>query len=341
MPTLETPPNATPPSPQPVKVVRSARYGDLEEYEVLHLLDAMDDERARARFREALYISSIFCMFVAWFLLYGPQVIFHQPKLINPADVLKQRELTYLNMPVDTPKPLPKKPTNNISDQNRTQQTPKPVLDQKTLEQLRREEPAPQPPAPEPPQQQQAQQPPAPPPPPLHPQPQQQAMVDAPPPHPAPARPDFGSSQSAGDAILQAARRSLATGGDYGSAPSSRSNLNLGGAEILSDTMGVDFNPYLRRILSDIYKTWIPLIPEEARPPLSKQGETQLRFIILPDGQIGGVFYENSTHDEAYDRAAWGSITGVGQFPPLPKEFKGPNLTLRIRYLVNIKPSEE
>ena len=41
---------------------------------------------------------------------------------------------------------------------------------------------------------------------------------------------------------------------------------------------------------------------------------------------------------QAIDRAAWGSITGVGQFPPLPKEVHGPNLELRIHYLVNKNP---
>jgi TonB family protein len=110
------------------------------------------------------------------------------------------------------------------------------------------------------------------------------------------------------------------------------------GVDILSDTMGVDFNPYLRRILHDIYVTWLPLIPEEARPPLNKQGETLIRFTILPDGRIGAMRLDGSTQDQALDRAAWGSITGVGQFPPLPKEFHGPNLELRIHYLVNKRP---
>ena len=110
------------------------------------------------------------------------------------------------------------------------------------------------------------------------------------------------------------------------------------GVDILSDTMGVDFSPYLRRILREIYNTWLPLIPEEARPPLNKQGETLIRFSILPDGRIGAMHLDGSTQDQALDRAAWGSITGVGQFPPLPKEFHGPNLELRIHYLVNKRP---
>ena len=90
--------------------------------------------------------------------------------------------------------------------------------------------------------------------------------------------------------------------------------------------------------MREIKETWIPLIPEEALPPLNKQGETQIRFIILPDGRIGGMVLEGSTHDDAINRSCWGSITGVGQFPALPKEFHGPNLELRIHYFVNKEP---
>lgn len=354
MPSLETPPNSAP-HPTPVKV-RTNRYGDLEEHELIHLLDALDDERSKARFRESVYISIIIWLAIGWFVLYGPQVIFHQPRLINPADILKQRdkELTYLDVPKDVGKQLPKKPTNVISDKDRTQQTAKPTLDKKTLQELQAMRksgapgattapPAPAPqqaaPQPAPPQPQQAQQP-TPQPLPQHP-PQQQAMVDAP--KPAPTRPNFGNqSQSAGDAIRQAAQQAAQNrggGGDYGAnLPVAHQGLNTG-VDILSDTMGVDFNPYLKKIIREIYNTWLPLIPEEARPPLNKQGVTQIRFTILPDGRIGAMHLDGSTQDQALDRAAWGSITGVGQFPPLPSQFHGPNLELRIHYLVN-KTSE-
>jgi TonB family protein len=327
--------------------VRTNRYGVLEEHELIHLLDSLDDERSRARFRESVYISIIIWLAIGWFVLYGPQVIFHQPRLINPADVLKERdkELTFLDVPKDVGKQLPKKPTNVISDKDRTQQTVKPTLDKKTLEQLQAmrkagaPDTAPAPPAPQPQQaapapQQQPQQPL-----PQHP-PQQQAIVEAP--TPAPTRPNFGTpSQTAGDAIRQAAQQAAQNrgqGGDYGAnLPVAHQGLNTG-VDILSDTMGVDFNPYLRRIIREIYNTWLPLIPEEARPPLNKQGETLIRFTILPDGRIGAMNIDASTQDQALDRAAWGSITGVGQFPPLPSQFHGPNLELRIHYLVNKRP---
>lgn len=114
--------------------------------------------------------------------------------------------------------------------------------------------------------------------------------------------------------------------------PSSRK----GGVEILTDTQGVDFGPYIRRAVATIKKNWIPLIPEEARPPANVQGETVIRFTIAPDGKISAMHLDHSSQHDNIDRAAWGAITAVGQFPPLPTEFKGPKLELRIDFLTNM-----
>jgi TonB family protein len=350
MPSLETPPNSATPNP-PIKV-RTGRFGEMEEHELIHLLDALDDERAKARFRESIYISILVYVAIGWFLFYGPRVLFHQPRLISPTDVLKDREkqLTFLDAPKDLSKLTPPKSTKTISDKDRVQQTTHPTLDKKTLEQLQAMRkagtpappaPAPAPPTPQPPALQQQ----APPPPlPQHPAQQPQQLADAPRPTPAPTQPNFGNqNQSAGDAIRRAAEgaaRDRGTGGEYGdNAPVAHQGLNTG-VEVLSDTMGVDFGPYLRRILGDIKRTWLPLIPEEARPPLNKQGQTLIRFTILPDGRIAAMKLDGSSQDIAIDRAAWGGITGVGQFPPLPANFKGPQLELRIDFLVNMTPPQ-
>jgi TonB family protein len=350
MPSLETPPKSAPPNP-PIKV-RTGRFGEMEEHELIHLLDSLDDERAKARFRESIYISILVYVAIGWFLFYGPRVLFHQPRLISPTDVLKERDkqLTFLDAPKDLSKLTPPKSSKVISDKDRVQQTTHPTLDKKTLEQLQamrkagtpappapQAQPTPQPPAPQ-------QQAPPPPPLPQHPLPQQQQLADAPKPAPAPTQPNFGNqNQSAGDAVRRAAEGAAhdrGTGGDYGAnAPVAHGGLNTG-VEVLSDTMGVDFGPYLRRILSDIKRTWLPLIPEEARPPLNKQGETLIRFTILPDGRIAAMKLDGSSQDIAIDRAAWGGITGVGQFPPLPANFKGPQLELRIDFLVNKTPPQ-
>ena len=353
MPSLETPPNptntprASSEPPAPLKVT-TRRFGELEEHELIHLLDSIDDEISRARFRESIYVSIIVCLALAWFAFYGPRVLFHQGRIVNPPEnVAEHKHLDYLELPKSLVQHPPKS-TQRISDQDRVAKSAKPVPQVKQP-QPKAGSPAPPaparplPPAPQPqpqpaPQPQQAQQQPAP-------QPQQQsrpqqnaAIPDAPrPPSPTTSKPTFGSPTSSGqsnrDAASAAAR--AGGGGDYGSAPSSAHNGAGSDAEILSDTLGVDFGPYIKRLLRILRASWYPLIPEECAPPLNKEGSTLIRFTINSNGTVSAMHLDASTHDQAIDRAAWGSITGVGQFPPLPKEFNGPNLELRIHFIIS------
>ena len=332
--------------PQPLRI-RTGRYGELDEHELISLLDTIEDERARARFRESIYLSIFVWLALALVLFFGPRYLWHAPRLVLPSEVLRSREMTTLTAPSLAAPHVHAAP---------------PAVDSHTLEHLRTNEPrvAPPPrpehretaprvePRPVPPTSTPRFQPStAPPNLPSAPTPQVTAaprppppvVADAPRPQPA-TRPDFNTApQSAGDAIQNAVRGATPGSGSPGgirSRPSrGGSAVGIGPAEILSDTQGVNFNPYLQRILREIYDQWIPLIPEEARPPLMKSGVTMIRFSILPDGTIGAMHLDNSTHDDALNRAAWGSVTGVGQFPALPSQFHGPNLELRIHYLVN------
>jgi len=311
----------------PVRI-RMGRYGELDEHEVLRLLDTIEDERARSRFRESVYISVFIWIVIAWVVLYGPKYLWHAPQLINPADVLRDREMVQLNNPVLSPslrKPVLKP-------------APKPTLDNKTLEKLRAmSPPAPAPPAPTP-----AAQPapslPAPAAPTPAPARTTQPLADAPTPQPA-TKPNFNTpnsaSESLNNAIREAARNRSGGNGVGNATPTARGAVAGGGVEVLSDMQGVDFSDYLRRVYNDVKRNWIPLLPEETEPPLMKQGETYIRFTILPDGRIGNMVLEGSSHDVAIDKAAWGSITSEGQFPPLPAKFHGPNLELRFHYMVN------
>ena len=314
---------------QPVVRIRTNRYGELEEHELVRLLDTIEDERARSRFRESIYISLFFWLAVTWLIFYGPRVLWHAPQLINPADAMKQQELTQLNMPTLT--------------QHAPKPTPKPVrqLDNQTLKQLRemaREEAAAAPPPPTP-ALATTQPPPSAP---VSPSPAHTTsstpIPEAPLPQ-NPTRPNFNTNTGSPGESLQNTVNKVARGygGNGTQFSASPSNPLGGGVDILSDTQGVNFEPYLRRILADIKRNWLPLIPEEAEPPISKQGETYIRFIILPDGnlQVGGMHLDGSTHDVAIDKSCWNAITSEGQFPPLPSQFHGPNLELRIHFLVN------
>jgi len=107
------------------------------------------------------------------------------------------------------------------------------------------------------------------------------------------------------------------------------------GVDILSDTEGVQFQPYLREVLGQIDAEWLALMPEEAKPPRNQKGATSIRLTINPDGRITAMHLEGTVQDAALHRAAWGAITGVEKFPALPKEFHGPDLELRIHFRVN------
>ncbi|MGC2402717.1 MAG: cell envelope integrity protein TolA [Acidobacteriaceae bacterium] len=349
MPLTETP--TSPPGKPPVPFSRRkrVRYEDLGADELLHLIDRLEDERSRALRREGIWISVIAHLVLFWFLFYGPKFRSHQPHVVNPND-LKQKDLTFLNLPPDAQKQVKPPKEAPQSDKNRIAQARKPTIDKKTLQQLEAmkragppsplpPQPTPQPVQPAPPQQAQGQpSAPAPPPPPA---PQQQSLLNEP--KPAPARPSFDTGQqTAGDAIRQAERDAARGGpsGDYGqNAPSQHPAMGVG-PEILSDTLGVDFGPYMRRVIQATYHSWIPLIPESARPPLDKQGRVGVRFKIYPDGSVKQMILEFPSGDVALDRAAWGGITGASPYPVLPKEFKGPYLELRFGFYYNLDPDK-
>ncbi len=109
----------------------------------------------------------------------------------------------------------------------------------------------------------------------------------------------------------------------------------MGPLEVLSDTQGVDFGPYLERVLQAVRMNWYNLIPEEARPPLMKKGKVAIEFAILPDGKIAGMQLFGPSGDVPLDRAAWGGITASAPFAPLPSQFHGPYLALRFRFYYN------
>jgi hypothetical protein len=53
-----------------------------------------------------------------------------------------------------------------------------------------------------------------------------------------------------------------------------------GDIEILSDTVGVDFAPYMKRLRYTVHSHWKELIPDVALPPLRKSGVVKIEFAI-------------------------------------------------------------
>jgi TonB family protein len=312
-----------------------------------HLLLQLEDDLERARLREAFWISVVVHLLVLIFIAMSPKIFGYKGiDLATTAELMKNQNMTYLDMPPDmqkAPKVTPK--TDKLSDKNRIAMSQHPSIDEKTLEELRRAGP------PAPPAQSEQMTPPAQ----ASQQPnpsQQMARMQPATPQANPRLPrqdqggkavDFAQMmKSPGDLTAQAARAvaehrsggSYGGGGDYG-AGQGGSAIRLGPAEVLSDTQGVDFGPYLSRVIDAVRRNWYTLIPEAARPPLLKRGKVAIDFAILRDGRVAGMKITGVSGDVSLDRAAWGGITASNPFAPLPSEYHAPYLALRFRFYYN------
>jgi TonB family protein len=101
---------------------------------------------------------------------------------------------------------------------------------------------------------------------------------------------------------------------------------------VLSDTQGADFAPYIRQAIQSIDKSWSTMslqgLPDNSHP------RATVRLTIDKDGSVHSMKLVESTHATKLDRAAWGSIVNVGQFPSLPASFSGPSLVLDVDFQV-------
>lgn len=106
----------------------------------------------------------------------------------------------------------------------------------------------------------------------------------------------------------------------------------MGNINVLSETQGVDFGPYIRIIEHDVRKEWFKGIPKSAE---SRTGKLAIEFAINKDGRIAQMKLVATTGDIALDGPAWDGIRASSPFPPLPSQFTGSYLALRMRFYYN------
>ena len=323
-------------------------YRDLDA-RVPHLLIQLQDDLQRSRKREAAWISIIVHLMVFMVLVYLPWIqknVWHHAVVV-PVDATKDKNLTFLTLPPDAQKLAHKPNTNIASDKDRIATSRHPELDPKELHKILATPPpgapglrgprAPQqspqalaenqPPAPQPAQQQ-------------SPRPQfqsdQTAQLQAPA-HPNNAFAKYGGGMTPGQVIQQATEGAAASRagsgqeGGFGLGTGAHGR-QYGAFDVLSDTQGVDFGPYLQRILQDVKDNWYRAIPESAE---MKKGKLQIEFAITKDGKVADMRLVATSNDVALDRAAWAGISASNPFPPLPSDFTGPYLALRFRFYYN------
>jgi TonB family protein len=362
MPYTQTPskdPQTSPDPPREHPDLYDARhwetaYRHFDEDAVPTILLFLQDDLTRSRRREAAWLSVVVHLLFILLLVYVPKRPVGALALTDP---LKDKDLTFLELPPDLQKVTKRPNTNIVSDKDRIATSKTPQIDPKELrkiiEQGRQGRPGPQlppqqqaqPQAPSPQQNPatQAQQQPAQPQP-----PQSNQLAQLQMPQQAQARPqpqiNFKTGGYVGSQTSQAAAAVAAGRGAPNSGDGGNFGADLGGGakaqgalEVLSDTMGVDFGPYLSRVVQDVRRNWYTLIPESGK---WKHGKVSIEFVILKDGTVSGMRLFGTSSDTALDRAAWGGITASNPFPPLPTEFKGPYLALRFSFYYNPGPNE-
>ena len=105
--------------------------------------------------------------------------------------------------------------------------------------------------------------------------------------------------------------------------------------ELLSDPKGVDFRPYLIRILSAVRRNWFAVMPESAR--MGRQGKVVIQFAISRDGNVPKLVIASPSGTLAFDRAAVAGVSASSPFPPLPSEFQGLSVRLQFVFQYNIR----
>jgi TonB family protein len=325
----------------------------------IHLLVELDPELARWRRRAVFLTSVILHALLVLIILFAPE-LFRRGKLMMgiPVGERPDRQVTTLWLPPDLLKALREPPpeARHLSDKNRRAQGPSPEVDPNgihapysrgntTLPEIARGGLPPAPPAAAP------------------------APPGGPAPSPSPpsqpksdaglrledVKPEEGGgggrvrlpAMTPGQAVRQsleaAARGGYHPGGGGGSGGTSdlefdnlRPNFSTEGPIILSDTRGVDFGPYLARVVFAVRRNWYAVIPESAR--LGERGRVGVIFEIIKDGSVPQLRMIASSGSDPLDRAAVAGIRASIPFPPLPQEFTGNHLVLQFLFLYNILP---
>lgn len=105
--------------------------------------------------------------------------------------------------------------------------------------------------------------------------------------------------------------------------------------ELLSDPLGVDFRPYLLRILAAVRRNWLAVVPESSK--FGRTGKVIVQFAISKDGRVPKLVIAMPSGTESLDRAAVAGISASNPFPPLPTEFKGDQIRVQFAFSYNAR----
>ncbi len=116
-------------------------------------------------------------------------------------------------------------------------------------------------------------------------------------------------------------------------APNGQNYSADGGYQILSDTKGYDFGPYMNQVLNRVRSNW--LIPTAAE--FGKRGRVVIDFVIQKNGDVFNCHIISISGDTTLDGAAKAAIDKSNPFQKLPPGFTGDELVLRFAFYYNMQ----
>jgi len=134
------------------------------------------------------------------------------------------------------------------------------------------------------------------------------------------------------ETVAQSPRSGSGAGGAAGDV---MPNLTTDQPEILSDTRGYDFGPYMNQVINRVRTNWYALIPEAARIG-TLRGRVVIVFTITEPGRIENLRAVAPSGSNPLDRAAVAAIQASSPFPELPPDFTGDRLVLQFTFLYNM-----
>ena len=103
--------------------------------------------------------------------------------------------------------------------------------------------------------------------------------------------------------------------------------------QLLSDPQGVDFRPYLARVLAAVKQYWEVIMPPSVKA--GRRGNVSVQFAIQHDGMVRTVAFVAQTGDASMDNAAISAISGGGPFGPLPSSYRGNEIHVQMNFAYN------
>jgi TonB family protein len=108
--------------------------------------------------------------------------------------------------------------------------------------------------------------------------------------------------------------------------------------EMLTDTQGVDFGPFLQSTYRSVRREWFAGMP----PAIEKgdKGVVSITFRVQQDGKVpaDSLKIVSSSGKKEFDDASLDAIRSVAPFDHLPSKFSQPFVELRMIFYYNTEP---